>query len=237
MLPEDYAVTTSNHSLFVYEEIMLLALRDEEGTCANGYVEYMTSGAILTELLLEERISIDAEGKQIVEVLDASPLGDPIIDECVELIASAKKPKSLKHWISQVAGIKDIRHRVARQLCEREILRADEHKVLLLFTRKIYPEVDPGPEDEIIQRLRNAIFSDVAEVDARTTVLISLASSGSLLNQVFDKKEIKSRKARVEQIAAGELMGEATGSVIEAIQAAILVAVLVPTLITTTMNN
>ena len=41
--------------LFLYEEIMLLALRDEEGTIANGYCEFMVAGAILAELLLDRR--------------------------------------------------------------------------------------------------------------------------------------------------------------------------------------
>lgn len=228
---------SSDLQLFIYEEIMLLALRDEEGTCANGYVEHMTSGGILAELLLEERIAVGPSGKQIVELRDASPMGDPLIDECIELIASAKKPKSLEHWISKVAAIKELRHRVARQLCERGILRADEDKILLLFTRRIYPEVDPWPEKQIVERLRQAIFSDDENVDARTTVVVSLANSGSLLPQIFDKKELKPRNERIKQIAAGELAGEATGSVIKAIEMAVLVSVIIPTVMATTINH
>jgi len=42
------------------------------------------------------------------------------------------------------AELKNLKHRIATQLCKRGILQAAEDKVFLFFTRKIYPEINLG---------------------------------------------------------------------------------------------
>jgi len=224
-------------SLFLYEEIMLMALRDEKGTVATGFPEQVVAGAVLAELLLENRISVEDTRKQLVDVINKRPVGDPVIDECLEKMATAKRRAALKTWVQKLAGVKNLRHKVARQLCDRGILRADEDKVLLLFKRRIYPEIDPMPEKKIIERLRTAIFTDHHRLDPRTVVLVSLASGADLLRQAFGRKEIKPRKKRIEQIANGDMTGKATKEVIAACQTALIVAAIMPAMISTTVNN
>jgi Golgi phosphoprotein 3 len=216
--------------LFLHEEIMLLVLKDTEGTVAPGTMyQYAIGGAILAELLLSRHIGIVEHGKKkLVEAVDETPVGDPLIDECLERIDAAKRRASLQTWVSRFAGIRGLKHRVARQLCQRGILQADEDKILLLFTRKVYPEMDPEPERQLINRLHDAIFTDGPEVDHRTLVLASLANSANILRVIFDKKELKERKKRIEQIVNGEVIGRATKEAIEAMQAAMMVAVIMP---------
>jgi len=154
-----------------------------------------------------------------------------VLDEALAKLRDARRRASLKTWVTRFRGMKNLRHRVARQLCRRGVLRADEDKVLFLFTRKIYPELDPRPERALVERLRRAIFTDAADVDARTAVLVALADKTGLLKNVFDRKELKARKARLKSIAAGEAVGEvgeAAKAAAEAMQAAILVAVITP---------
>ena len=59
-------------TLHLYEQIMLLALRDEEGTVASGVeCSFTLGGALLAELLLERRLRIDESGKRpLLEVAD-----------------------------------------------------------------------------------------------------------------------------------------------------------------------
>jgi len=227
------------NTLFLHEEILLLALRDEEGTIASGTMyQYAIGAAILAELLLSKRIEVEQSGKRkLVNLVSPSLLGEPLIDQCLEKVISAKRRAVLQTWVSRFAGVKNLKHRVARQLCRRGILRTDEDKVLLLFTRKIYPEVNPGPERELIGRLRYAIFTDAGDIDPRTIVLLSLANSTGLLKVVFDKKELKGRKARIKQIVDGEITGKAATEAIQAMQAAVMVAVIMPTIMTTTMSH
>lgn len=226
-----------NSQLFLYEEIMLLALRDEQGTIATGFVEQAVAGAILAEMLLEGRISIGDSKKQFVSLLNNKTSGDPVIDECIDKMDAARKPVTLQNWVHKLASIKNLKHKVAQHLCERRILRADEDKVLFLFTRRIYPEINPSPERKIIERMRKAIFSDQQEIDARTVVLISLAKGSDLLRHTFGRKELKPRKERIEHIVNGDVTGKATADVIAACQAALIVAAIMPAMISTTVNS
>ncbi len=217
-------------SLHLHEEIMLLALRDKEGTVFSGTMyNFAIGGAVLAELLMEKRIDVETvKEKKWARVLIADPVGDPLMDECLSKIAGAKKRTQLRDWVSKFAQTKNLKHRVAGELARRRILRIDEDKVLWIFSRKIYPEVDPNPEREVIERLRAAIFGEGGEVDPRTVVLLSLGASADLLRLVFDKKQLKSRKARIQQVVNGELTGKATKEAIEAMQAAVMVACIIP---------
>lgn len=215
--------------LFLYEELMLLALRDKEGTFAHDDMsfQYALGGALLAELLLLEKISIDEvkKKKKLVDVRNASPLGDPLLDECLEKLRGAKRRASVETWVTRFGGLKKMRPRAAEQLCRRGILRVDEKSVLLIFSRKIYPELDPGPEREIVDRLRDAIFSEQAELDSRTTILVALADKAGVLKNSFDKKELKARKRRIEEIGEGDLTAAAVKEIVAGIQVAVMVAI------------
>jgi len=229
---------TIQSNLFLHEEVMLLALRDEEGTIASGTMyQYAIGAAILSELLLNQRIALDgARKKKLINLISSTPLGDPLIDQCLEKIGNAKRRASLQTWVSRFAGVKNLKHRVAQQLCDRGILRASEDKILLLFTRKIYPEINPEPERRLIERLRQAIFTDSRDIDPRTIVLVSLADSTGLLKEAFDKKKLKGRKARIKEISNGEITGKAAKEAIEAIQAAVMVACIMPAITTAAIH-
>jgi hypothetical protein len=221
---------------------MLLALRDDAGTIAAGAAfPYVLGGAILAELLLLKRLEVRETGKRwrkpLVEVVDPAPVGDPIVDECLQKFRDAKRRANVKTWVERLARVKRLRHRVAEELCRRHILRADEEKILLVFTRKIYPEIDRAPERALVERLRRAIFADTREVDPRTAVLVSLAHNADVLKNVFDKKRLKSRKVRIEKIANGELIGKAATEIMQAVQAAILVTCILPAVTTTATTS
>ncbi len=214
--------------LFLYEEIMLLALRNLRGTLSTAYAKYAVAGALLAEMLLEGRIAADGMGKKLIDVRSTAATGDPLLDESLKKMAGSTRRASLRTWVTRLAGTKGLRHRVARQLCQRGILRADEEMVLLLFRRKVYPEVNPEPESRLIERMRAAIVSTAEQVDPRTVVLISLAKSSGLLAKTLGRDEMKKRKERINQIINGEATGKATKEVIEACEAAVVVAVILP---------
>ena len=126
--------------------------------------------------------------------------------------------------------------RVARELCRKGILKTKEDKVLLIFTRKLYPEINHKPEKALIEKLHKAIFTNTNDLDTRTIMLVSIASKTNLLNTVFDKKELKQRKDRIEKISNGDVFGKATGEAIKAMQAAIMVACVVPVVTTAAVH-
>jgi hypothetical protein len=222
-------MTGSDVPLYLHEEIMLLALHDNKGTAALGSMhQYALAGAILAELLLAERVSVEQGNKKLVNIASDEPFGEPLIDECFGRIITAKRRARAQTWVQRFAYTKKLHHRVAQGLCTRGILRVDEDTVLLFFHRNVYPEIDPKPERMLIQRLEEAIFGDDDCLDPRTSVLVSLADSAHLLTIPFNKKDLRSRKKRIQQISNGHMMGEATKSAVQAAEAAMLAAAIMP---------
>jgi hypothetical protein len=223
--------------LFLHEEILLLALRDREGTPEFGaWYQQAMAGAILAELLLRERVEVEEAKKKLVHVKSTEPLGDPIVDECLEHIRDAAKPRTAQDWVGRIAGMRDLKERVARGLCDRGILRMDEKHVLLIFSRKVYPEIDHAPEREIIDRLRAAIFDDSAPIDARTMVLVSVAHTTGILPAAFEKKELAAQKTRLEQIRSGDVAASATAGAVDAALAAVMVAMMAAVIVPAVIN-
>ncbi|MDG1050827.1 MAG: GPP34 family phosphoprotein [Planctomycetota bacterium] len=216
----------------LYEKALLLILKDREGTVAVSNCGYALAGALLSDLFLEDRLA--SEGKHhVLHVADSNPTGDGLLDECLGLIGAASRPRPAQHWITKLAALRDLRHRIARQLCQRGILREDEGKVLLFFTRKVYPEVDPEPEAALVAELTEAIFTDTDQVSAHTAALVALGSAVGLLNATFPRRELHARKARLEAIASGEVgeAAKAAAAAQSAMIAAAAMAAILPTII------
>lgn len=224
-----------NRPLSLYEEILLLALDDGAGTTSQaGFYTNAMGGAILAELAMTGSITIDDDKKKKVNSVRRGRLGDPILDECLTMVAEAQKPKKASEWVGKFAGLKDLKHRGARQLVTKGVLAEETDTVLMIFKRTIYPEVDGGPEKDLRDRMKKAIFTETTDLDARTVVIIALAQAAGMMNKVFPKKKLKERKIRMELLSTGQLAGKATKEAVEAVQAAIMVAAIMPAIFVAT---
>ena len=92
-----------DHKLLLHHEVALLALSDLKGTFTGGMYIYSIAGAMVSELLLQQKIVTSDDKKQLVELVDANPVGDEVLDELIESIKTSKKPKSLKDWVFHAA--------------------------------------------------------------------------------------------------------------------------------------
>ena len=218
---------TKATELHPHEHLLLLALRDDKGTLESkaSMHGFALGGALLAELSLHGRIRIEESKKAFVDLVDRRPFNEPVLDECLARLGDAKRRARASTWVQRFANIKRLRHRIAGGLCQHGILRADEDTVLLFFTRKVYPTIDPRPERELIDRLRDAIFGDSAKVDPEVALVVTLGNATGLLAAHFDKPSLKRRKQRLAEIAEGDLIGVATKKAVQAAQAAALAAV------------
>ena len=85
-----YSVDMIRPALFLHQELLLMALRDEKGTIDNwntGRYNYAVGGAILVELLLAEAVRIAAGRKPLV--LLELPHGWPAC--CVEFLLTTRR--------------------------------------------------------------------------------------------------------------------------------------------------
>ncbi len=206
--------------LHLYEEVMLLALKDREGKPELGSMyQYAIGGALLAELLAAGRVRLEGDKPRVL-VIDSTPLGDTLLDKCLERIRTVKNPKKADDWVAAFASLKNLKHKAVAGLCARGILRQEEKKVLLFFTSKLYPQVDPCPEREVVERLRAAIFTRGASVEPRTVLLVALAGASDLLNMVFERKDLKAAGEEIERLVDSSPIGLATRKAVEAAQAA-----------------
>ena len=223
-----------NAQLTLYEEFLLLALRDDTGTNASGVsLGFGLGAALLADLLLSNKVEVEQDGKRsFLKLMDSSATGDALLDECITKIQTAKRRAQLQTWVQRFSALKKLKERAAIKLCDRGILKHEEGTVLFVFKRQIYPEIDGRAEKEILGRLKRAIFTQTREMEPRTVVLVSLANSTGLLRVNFDKKKLKERKERITQITEGEFIGKAAAAAVQAaVSAAVMVAVM-PVIVT-----
>ncbi|MBT8477954.1 MAG: GPP34 family phosphoprotein [Gemmatimonadetes bacterium] len=221
--------------LWLHEEVLLLALKDEKGTPNSGMYSIGMGGAMLAELLLSERLILEEKprkkplkpGKKpsyLVAIDNPKSMADPVLDECLHRISTSKKPRSPQDWVTRFGQLKDLKRRVAVGLCRKGILREREDRILVLFRRTAYPTLDEAPERRIVDRVREAVAGDSMELDARTAVLVALANGTGILKPVLGKDLVKQRKDRIKEIGEGDIVGEATRAAVEAAQAAVIAA-------------
>lgn len=209
-------------TLHLYEELTLLCLKDKKGTVAVAHLAQVLSGALAAELILLNRISVEKGRKKMVDVSDTTPIGDPLLDECLEKLATAKRRARLSRWINRFAAIKNLHHRAADNLCQRGILQKTTDTILFLFNRTVYPELDPVPEQRLIARIEAALFSNNEELETNDVIVISLANSVGLLEKISGRKRLKPYRKRIKHIADGNAAAKATQEVIQAIQSVII---------------
>ncbi len=225
----------SEASLYLHEEVLLLALDDEKGSVHFGAMwQQAAGGAMIAELLLAGRIRATDDKKPKLEVIDATPLGDPVLDAALEEMAKVAKPKKGAHWVCKLGGRSKLKERIAEELVRKKVLKVEHGKVLGIFDTTRYPERDGRPEKEVVARLKRAIFTSTNEVAPRTVILVALADAAGLLKTVFDKSRLKDRKERIKKLTEGHAAGQMTREAIAAMQAAVMVCCIIPSVVVTT---
>ncbi|MEM8964121.1 MAG: GPP34 family phosphoprotein, partial [Acidobacteriota bacterium] len=149
-----------------------------------------------------------------VETLDTAPIGDPLFDAVLAEIADTEKRYKVDDWLRIIWGWPKLAKTIAEPLVHRGILREEQGRILGIFPRTTFPEVDGGVEDRLIARLHDAIFGD-GEVDAWLATLIALARPTSVLDIPFDRKELKARKERLDALVESETLGVAVKRILE----------------------
>ena len=213
----------SKVSLCLHHELVLLLLDDAKGNFKGGMYQYGMAGAVLSELLLQGLIKVAVDEPKNVDVLSANSVGDPLLDDALKLIKDSNAKRPLKHWVAAIANMPKLCQRVAGQLCDLGILKHDETKVLWIFTRQLFPEVEGSYEDAIRKRMADVMFTTDVKADERTAVLVALAKSAGALTANFAPVQLTKHAARISEICEGkQLASGATIEAIESVQAAMI---------------
>ena len=214
MLKTRRITMTSVRALGSHQHLLLLALCDHAGTVetkASCY-QYALAGALLVELRDAGCIEIAEDGSG-VDVVRACSFEDRVLADALATIESSKR-RSLAEWVSRFASDKDLRHPVAEHLCRLGILENRQDKVLLVFSRTVYPTLDPAPEQALLASLRGAVMGS-SEPDPKLASVIALAQAAELLGTVFSQDELNTHETRIDEITAGHGIAQAVREILE----------------------
>ena len=206
------------------EEIMLLLLDDEGGEflhVSDWSLRCALAGAVLMDLALENRIDTDLN--QLV-LVDATPVGDDLLDPTLARIAAATETRDAAHWVHQTARSADqIRERALERLIGHGILQRQEESFLWVFKSRRYPAVDGKADREVKLRIMGVLFSDDIP-DPRDIVIVCLAEACGIFQALLSRRELTHASARIEQVRKLDLIGQAISQAVWDIETSLAMA-------------
>ncbi len=211
-----------DRDLYLHEQMLLLALRDERGTLEWKASMYRLAlgGALLAELSLAGCVAIESKKRALVDLVEAKRFGDAVLDECLDLVAGSKRRRRASYWVARFSRLARIRHRVAAGLCRKGVLRDSEERAFLFFRRKVYPTTDPRPEARLIEELRRAMVRSNEQVEPRAAIALAVAQVTGLLKIHFERRELKEHKQRIKSLIEESAVARATRDAVREAQAA-----------------
>ena len=212
-----------NPPLALVEEIVLLSLDDATGAhlpLMPQAIGYGLAGAVLADLEMAGRI---ATRTKCVEVLNAAPTGNPLLDPWLQKITASEKCHSIAYWLLTLSDEKrDIEKAALDHLIERGILKRQDKKILWVIGLRRYPTVHNEERIEVRTRLSRLIQSEELPTHFDAT-LISLLRGCYLIAEVFGSELLEGRSARIATIADADPVGrEVAAASREAIDALML---------------
>ena len=206
------------------EEIILLLLHDENGTFVHvpySSLNYALAGGVLMDLALENRIDTDLQ--QLI-LLDATPLGDSLLDPTLADIAAAREQpaRDARFWVERTANRGDeIREEALSRLVSHGVLESREGRFLWVFRTRRYPVVQGEAEREVKLRILEVLFSEGLP-DPRDVVIISLAHACGILQRLLSKEELDRASDRVDQVRKMDLIGQTMSQAIRDIELSVI---------------
>ena len=197
-------------------ELFLVTCHEATGRTRipTAHLDLGLGGALLLELVLRGCVELVDEHV----VVGHSSTGDPLLDGALTAVAREPRPRSPDHWIRYLA--RGARAAVERRLVESGILEVDDHRVLGLFPVHHTHQTDSRLEDELVERLHDAVVLG-RPPDPDTTALTSLALAVGLERCLFPRSDRRAIRQRMEEIAEGEWVGPAVRHIVDAQDAAL----------------
>jgi len=215
--------------------LFLIAYDNESGRLLanSGAFGFAVDSAVIMELVLREKMTVDKDGT--VKVTDASPTGDPLLDEFLSEIDGDSKQRSLTDWIQKLNVTEK---RMTARLVRAGDLNVEESKFLFFKSTKHVADADSRQyrrEDQLRAAVRNP-----ETCTARDAMLLSLLKACDLLSVVFTKNDLLRFESVIEDLTEGDAFANAVGGLVDAVEAmrasqAAMMSAISASMITTTM--
>ncbi|KAF6065025.1 Golgi phosphoprotein 3 (GPP34) family protein [Candida albicans] len=160
-------------------------IKDPKGYLSfwNDNISYALRGCILLELTFRNKITLVNDparrrfelSDRLVEVIDAEPTGEVLLDEALKIMKNDESNLSVTNWIDLLSGetwnlmkinyqLKQVRERLAKGLVDKGILRT-ERKNFFLFDMATHPVADKLSKEYIKNRILSMLVSRNVDLD------------------------------------------------------------------------
>jgi Golgi phosphoprotein 3 len=199
--------------LTLADEVVVLMLDDADGDLDAGRIRVASvaiAGGIVMELALRGHIDTDLTS---LFVVDPKMTGDQLLDDFLQEIGGEPEQHSSAWWIDRLSARHGELVEVIRaRLVAAGILREEERRFLWMFSSRAYPQVSDREEREAKARLLSILSID-AVPGPRDTLLLSLARSTGILEDMLSAEDLEKVAARIDAIVALEEIGRAVSLV------------------------
>jgi hypothetical protein len=213
--------------MLIAEELFLLLRRDDgKPESASAQRGYGLAAAVVTDLVLAERVTLSDDKDPRMTVLVPGPPGHPVLDAAMARL----EQRDGKKLSSLVTDRKLALERpVASALAEAGVIRVEEKRAMGLVPER-YPVLDPEPERRLREQLRLVLHGGTPRTEDATllAILQGLGVAGKVLEDEKGDLGRRDLKRRIEEVSTEVKAGEAVAKAVAALNAAIMTAAIVP---------
>lgn len=189
------------------EEFLLLALEDKGGEFSRIPETSLScglAGAALMDLAIRGRIDSDLHHLWVV---DPSPTDSAMLNEVLAEIAAERERLHPRDWIARLMpqALK-LRSEAIRRLCQRGILRQEDHAFLWVLQARRYP-VERGEERLEGKRRILALLFNHEIPDPQDTALVAMADACGVFERILDPGTLEEARPRIRQLRRMDLIG------------------------------
>ena len=168
------------------------------------------AGAVLMELEIKGRIEFR---RASVVALDSAPVGDPVLDQTLELISASRRARSINYWIKRLARFGKLIHGHAmRRLCELDVTRETRRRLFWAFPVSSYRLINEERQQALHQRVTAALVDNMPLKMRDKCVTILLSAIGTL-PRLAPKEIRKQSEKAAHDLCLADPVGRAVRSV------------------------
>lgn len=196
--------------------------------------QYVMAGAVIMELSLLGRLEL--ENKRI-KLKNPKLTGNPILDEALQLMKKAGKPKKVKDWVYKL-GMRSRKSyaRVLKDMSRKGKVILKQKRFLFFKWKRPYL-ADPRRQEELKAELREVVFKG-RKPEQNTVMLLGLLYASRcytiLCKEKCEAKEVKKAiKAILEKYPLAEGVDKAIQEMLDAIAVTLMSSTIATTAVVT----
>ena len=194
-------------TISLIEEFLLLALEDQGGEFSRIPETSLScglAGAALMDLAIRGKVDSDLEGLWVV---DPSPTDSSMLNEVLAEIAAEPQRLHARDWIARLMSqAVKLRGEALDKLCERGILRQEDHAFLWVLHARRYP-VERGEERLEGKRRIVALLFNQEIPDPYDVALVALADACGVFERILAPATFAEAGPRIRQLRRLDLIG------------------------------